>query len=83
MSQMTAAWRGQAHGLLEGQKGVRECSVLVRNVIICLIVLNGIAVVAESNRGLYANYQEWFNAFELFSVVVFTIEYLARIWVST
>lgn len=78
----THTWRGTAYGLLEGHKEGGECSRLIRGVIISLIVLNGVAVVMESNHVLYAHYREWFNAFELFSVTIFTVEYLARIWVS-
>jgi voltage-gated potassium channel len=82
MNGMTYTWRGTVYGLLEGHKDGGECSRLIRNVIITLIVLNGIAVVLESNHAFYAYYREWFDAFELFSVTIFTVEYLARVWVS-
>lgn len=82
MNEMTYTWRGTVYGLLEGHKDGGECSRLIRNLIIVLIVLNGLAVVLESNNLFYALYREWFDAFELFSVTVFTIEYLARVWVS-
>jgi len=75
-------WRGTVFGLLEGHEDGSDCSRVIRNVIIALIVLNGAAVVMESNGALYALYQEWFDAFELFSVTIFTVEYLARVWVS-
>ncbi len=47
-----------------------------------LIVLNVIAVVLETVEGLSTQYGSFFNAFELFSVAVFSIEYLLRLWTS-
>jgi voltage-gated potassium channel len=50
---------------------------------IVLIVTNVLAVVLESVESLAAAAPEFFWTFELFSVAVFTIEYLARVWVCT
>lgn len=47
-----------------------------------LIILNIIALILESYQSLNANYKWFFNAFEIFSVVIFSIEYIVRIWVS-
>ena len=48
-----------------------------------LIVLNVFAVVLETVDWLYALYSPIFHAFDLFSVAVFTIEYILRIWSCT
>lgn len=48
--------------------------------LISLISLNVIAVVFESMPEVYAAYGPWFDAFEIFSVAVFTVEYLVRVW---
>ncbi len=45
-----------------------------------LIALNVAGVILESVPGLQRAYGLWFRLFEIFSVVVFSIEYLARIW---
>jgi|TARA_B100001057_G_scaffold131983_2_gene131291 voltage-gated potassium channel len=45
-----------------------------------LVVLNLIAVALESVPALQKNYGTWFYNFEIFSVVVFTIEYVSRVW---
>ncbi len=82
MNETAHPWRNTAYGLLEGHKEGGDCSSLIRNLIVALIVLNGVAVVMESNDRFYDPYQEWFKAFELFSVTIFTVEYLARVWVS-
>lgn len=48
--------------------------------LITLIVLNVLAVVLESVPSIEARFSPWFGWFELLSVVIFTGEYLARIW---
>ncbi len=50
---------------------------------VVLIVTNVLAVIMESVEGLAATASDFFWTFELFSVTVFTIEYLARVWVCT
>ena len=47
-----------------------------------LIFLNVIAVTLESVDSLHAAYQRAFQYFEIFSIIVFTIEYLLRVWVA-
>lgn len=51
--------------------------------IMALIVANVIAVILESVEGLYTPYATLFWAFDLFSVAVFTVEYLLRLWACT
>lgn len=50
--------------------------------IIVLITLNVICSVLESFSEIADRYRLLFNFFELFSVVIFTAEYLIRIWVA-
>jgi len=47
-----------------------------------LILLNVIAVTLESVDSLHAAYQWVFQYFEIFSIIVFSIEYLLRVWVA-
>jgi len=49
---------------------------------ICLIALNVTAVILETVSWLHDQYAQIFYAFEVFSVVVFTLEYIGRIWVA-
>ena len=51
--------------------------------IIILIVLNVVAVVLESVQVLLLQYYRFFLAFEIFSITIFSIEYLLRLWVCT
>lgn len=50
---------------------------------IVLISLNVLAVILETEQNLYQQYKLIFDGFETFSVVVFTIEYVLRLWVCT
>jgi len=45
-----------------------------------LVVLNLIAVALESVPTLQNNYGSWFYNFEIFSVIIFTVEYVFRVW---
>lgn len=48
--------------------------------LIVLISLNVLAVVLESVVAIKAASPEFFYAFEVFSVIIFTVEYMARVW---
>ncbi len=48
--------------------------------ILTLIFLNVVAVILESVKSIEGRVQPAFYWFELFSVSVFTVEYLARVW---
>ncbi|MCL5942955.1 MAG: ion transporter [Actinobacteria bacterium] len=48
-----------------------------------LIILNVLAVVLASIESLGEAYAPYFYAFEVFSVAVFTIEYVLKLWVCT
>lgn len=47
-----------------------------------LIVANGVAVILETVRPLEEQFSSVFYAFEIFSVTIFSIEYLLRVWVA-
>jgi voltage-gated potassium channel len=48
--------------------------------ILGLVFINIVAVVLESVSSLYNRYAFYFSMFELISVVLFTLEYVLRIW---
>ena len=48
--------------------------------LVVLIVLNVLAVCLETVQPFAASWHGFFGAFELFSVVVFSIEFLLRVW---
>ena len=57
-------------------------STFLNSFIMVLIVVNVIAIILESVSEYQLAFGPWFWYFELFSVVLFTLEYLARLWVS-
>jgi len=48
-----------------------------------LILLNVAAIVMETVPSIHAAYQDFFFNFEVFSVAIFTVEYILRVWSST
>lgn len=56
---------------------------VVHGTILVLILLNVVAVVLESVASLASRYAAIFSAFELLSVAVFSVEYVARVWACT
>lgn len=82
MSTAQQTMRHVAYGVLEGRTDDYPCSRLFSNFLVVLIAANGIAVVLESNHILRETYREFFTALELFSVIIFSFEYVARLWAA-
>ena len=57
-------------------------SVMVDRFLITLILVNLVAVALQSIPSLDAPYALWFDAVEVFSLVVFSVEYGLRLWVA-
>ena len=76
------ALRRQVYEIVEVGRGDDQASRAFDACIIALITLNIAAFVAETVPELSAAYGWWFRAFEVLSVVVFTIEYGLRIWTA-
>jgi len=53
----------------------------LNGLLMLLIVVNVVAVVIESVQTIYDAYQPWFDYLELLSIALFSIEYVARLWV--
>lgn len=50
--------------------------------ITALILANVVAIIIESYQDIHNEYRFYFHVFEVFSVIIFTLEYLIRIWIS-
>lgn len=48
--------------------------------LLALILLNAVAVITASVQSLGTEYARWFRGFEIFSVAIFSIEYVLRAW---
>jgi len=53
---------------------------LINLLLMLLIMSNVMAVIIASDREIYLELQVFFDNFELFSIAIFTIEYLFRAW---
>jgi voltage-gated potassium channel len=73
-------WRREVHDVLEVGGDAHPAGRFVNAFIVVLIVLNAIAFAAETVDGLDARYGFYFRVFNIFSVAVFSIEYLLRLW---
>ncbi len=82
MSIAMSSWRRIAYQLLESRVQRSPASDFIGRFIVALIILNGLAVVLESNPEIYAAHADLFFAFEVFSVAIFTVEYVARLWAA-
>lgn len=62
-----------------GDLASRICDVCI----ISLIVTNVLAVILETVPSVGGPYSSFFRLFEVFSVAIFTVEYLVRLWACT
>jgi len=73
------------HGLLHPEiVGDKNWDKVINVFIICLIILNVIAVILETIPSIHEDkaLMRFFDAFDLVSVIIFTIEYVLRVWSS-
>ena len=77
------AWlrfRRRTASVLDVSEPGDRLSRLLDYLLIGLILLNFLAVILESVRSIRMEWAVEFRLFEVFSVAVFTVEYLARVW---
>ncbi len=74
--------RKKVYDILEHGFDGSSTSRLFSGFIVLLIILNVSAIILESYKPIGEMYHQEFLLFNIFSVVVFTLEYFARIWVS-
>ena len=75
-------WRKRIYDIIEVGRGEDKISKIVDNFIIILIVLNLLAFTIETVPSIEAEWGWYLNVFNIISVLIFTIEYAARIWTS-
>jgi voltage-gated potassium channel len=74
--------RHRVYEILERDAVGDRVSQVVDGVIIALIVVNLVAVVLDSVPDIAHRFRALFDAVEYISLAVFTLEYVARIWVA-
>lgn len=68
--------------LLEQGHHTNKPSRVLNLLLIALISMNIIAIILESVGSVYQQYERAFWYFEVFSVAIFTVEYVTRVWCS-
>lgn len=74
--------RRRIYEVIEIGRGEDHASRIFDSCIIFLIFANIAAFCLETVPEYAAAYGNWFMAFELFSVMIFTVEYVLRIWTA-
>ncbi|MCX6317351.1 MAG: ion transporter [Bacteroidetes bacterium] len=73
----------KVHGLLHPEiVGDKHWDKIINIFIIILIILNVFAVILETVDSLKDRYAAFFYYFDLVSVIIFTVEYVMRVWSS-
>lgn len=72
--------RKRTHDILEARRPEDRTSQVVQLFIITLIVLNVTAVILSTVDTVQRQYGPYLWYFEIFSVIVFTAEYVLRVW---
>ena len=75
-----AALRRRIHEILDQTVENDHVARLIGAGLIALIVTNVAAVILESEPWLDPTYLFWLHAFEIVSILIFTAEYLLRVW---
>jgi voltage-gated potassium channel len=75
--------RKWAFNLLEPSVSGSKAARAIEFLLIALIFLNIVAILVESVPEYNALYEKDFKELESFSIVIFTIEYLLRLWTCT
>ncbi len=73
----------QVHILLHPTQGTSRWDKILNAFLIILILLNIVAVILETEHDIYEAHRDFFNYFDLISVIIFSIEYVLRVWSCT
>lgn len=68
--------------LFDDKKGNKKGDIFIEYFISGLILLNVVCIFLESYKSINKDYQDVFYAIEAFSIIIFSIEYLIRVWVA-
>ncbi|MEO5892486.1 MAG: ion transporter [Ferruginibacter sp.] len=70
----------KVHTLLHPELGFTKWDRILNGFMIILIILNVTAVMLETVQSIHQPYAAFFKTFDLVSVIIFTIEYILRVW---
>ncbi len=72
--------RQNAYVMLEGAHS--RAGKLFNGFILLLIICNVLSIIVESDNHIYVAHHVFFDYFEYLLILVFTLEYILRLWVS-
>lgn len=73
-------WQQRIWDILDAAPEGDRLSQLESAFMLTLILLNAFAVVVGTVESVAEAYSQWLSAFEVFSIVIFTLEYVGRLW---
>lgn len=73
-------WQQRIWDILDVAPEGDRLSQLESTFMLVLILCNALAVVVGSIESIEAEYGKWLSAFEVFSIMIFTLEYVGRLW---
>ncbi|MDQ2693510.1 MAG: ion transporter [Chloroflexota bacterium] len=80
---MQTTLKRRIFGIIDARYDDQDATRFLNLGMLFLISLNVIAAILETEKSIYSHYAVFFKVFEAFSVGVFTIEYMLRIWTCT
>ncbi|MBV9556395.1 MAG: ion transporter [Pseudolabrys sp.] len=78
----SATLRHATYEILEQGLGGSTVAAWATRTLVALILINLVSVALESVPAYDADYGQWFDLIEYVSLVVFTVEYLLRLWTA-
>ena len=75
-----SALRTHVHNILEIEHN--GLARVINTVLMLFIAFTLVIVFIETVPSIYQHYKAWFYGFELVSILIFSIEYIARVWAS-
>jgi voltage-gated potassium channel len=80
---MLKQFKRRVYETLENQENETPISQLINLYIISIVLLNVIVVILETEASIYNEYGGFFLVFDSISAILFTLEYVVRLWVCT
>jgi voltage-gated potassium channel len=74
--------RRRTYEVLEGSAAEHVAGRVLNALLVCLIVGNVVAVMLDSEAAISDRYHHWLQLFQWVSVLLFTVEYGARVWAA-
>jgi voltage-gated potassium channel len=72
--------QGEVYSLLESPADTSKVRKAIIFFIATLILLNIFVIILETENSIYVKYTTFFFLFDLFTVIVFSTEYILRVW---